>query len=394
MISQPANQPILSWATTSDGFVLESANSLAEPVTWVAVTNRLSTNGPNFVFNISGSARAAFYRLHYVLPSPNAIIAPAETWTWVDFTNCYCMEGTTTGIGVNLVPNSKNVLIFLNGGGACWDYTTCYLLNTATHGPFGQTEFNNVLPSLSQIWFLDRTSTNNPFQDYSYILVPYCTGDVHAGSRIDTYNGKVTMQVGYENLANYLERIVATFPGAQHVVLSGSSAGGFGATFNWAQTQQAFGNARVDLIDDSGPILEPDTMAQGSGLFLPGSTPLTNWDISAAIPQMCVSCATNMASLYAFVSGSAPPHRVALLSYTQDSTISAYYQLSTSVFNAGLNELVATEFGAYANLAYFFVSGQSHTLLESGTVGVNNVTVQQFITQMVTDDPAWASQHP
>jgi hypothetical protein len=50
-------------------------------------------------------------------------------------------------------------------------------------------------------------------------------------------------------MAAYLKRIVPTFPDPSRVILSGSSAGGYGALANWWQTQQAFGDVRVDLID-------------------------------------------------------------------------------------------------------------------------------------------------
>ena len=57
--------------------------------------------------------------------------------------------------------------------------------------------------------------------------------------------------------------------------------------------------------------------------------------------------------------------------------------------------LAAAEFAPYTNAAYYFVSGSGHTfLLGSGSQSVNGVTLEQFITQMVTDAPTWTSEHP
>ena len=53
------------------------------------------------------------------------ITAPAKTWTWVNFPDAVCDDGSPTGIGVSLNPASKDILIFLQGGGACWDYDSC-----------------------------------------------------------------------------------------------------------------------------------------------------------------------------------------------------------------------------------------------------------------------------
>src|SRR4051794_25698091 len=70
-------------------------------------------------------------------PLGMAIDAPKGTWTWVDFPDSYCDDGSHTGIGIKKT-DSKNLLVFMNGGGACWDYLTCFQLNTAVKGPFGK----------------------------------------------------------------------------------------------------------------------------------------------------------------------------------------------------------------------------------------------------------------
>ena len=65
-------------------------------------------------------------------PWPAApIVAPNEAWTWVDFTDSQCANGAPTGIAVNPTSKSGDVLFYLQGGGACWDETTCYGLKSA-----------------------------------------------------------------------------------------------------------------------------------------------------------------------------------------------------------------------------------------------------------------------
>lgn len=394
-ISAGEQQAVLTWPNNASGFVLESANSLVGSVTWVPIISTLSGSGSNLIFTVPDPNATAFYRLHWINGTASPIVAPSQTWTWVTFTNAYCMGGTPLGIGVNLDTNTANLIIYLEGGGACWDELTCYVLNTATQGPFGQPEFEHTLQMLNRAWMFDRTSATNPFKDYSYVYVPYCTGDVHAGSHVALYGTQVTMHVGYLNMAAYLRRLVPTFPGIQHIVLAGSSAGGYGATVNWLQTQQAFGNVRVDLIDDSGPILPLDVQALGNGVFLASGAAFINWNVQAALPARCATCPTNTQSLYGFIATAAPTHRVALLSYIQDSVIPGFYGLSTSEFTAGLNDLVASEFDPYTNAAYFFVNGRDHTLLGGAySASVNGVTLEQFIAQMITDAPTWTSVHP
>lgn len=395
-ITAGPNEAIVTWPTNATGFVLESAGSLNGSNNWTAATNSFTVSGTNLEITVPGPNAPVFYRLHWISPDSSAIVAPTETWTWVTFTNAYCMGGTPLGIGVNLNTNSSNLLIFLTGGGACWSEETCYVLDTATQGPFGQPQFNAIVPALTNGWIFNRKAADNPFKDYSYVYVPYCTGDVHAGSHIALYGTNVTMHVGYLNMAAYLRRLVPTLPGVQHVVLAGSSAGGFGATFNWAQTQRAFGNARVDMIDDSGPILPASVQEQGNGVFLPGGEASTNWNVNAALPSGCTTCPTDYESLYGYIATATPAHRNALLSYTQDTTIPNFFEITTSEFTTGLNGIATSDFAPYTNSAYFFFNGSGHTFLlgSSATETQNGVTLSKFINEMVTNSAAWTSEHP
>ncbi|WP_438039336.1 hypothetical protein [Sorangium sp. So ce128] len=73
-------------------------------------------------------------------PLDTPIEASAENWTWVPFSNAFCANGDTTGIGVNLTSKSKRVVVYLEGGGACWDEDTCYTLGASQHVASGYGE--------------------------------------------------------------------------------------------------------------------------------------------------------------------------------------------------------------------------------------------------------------
>src|SRR5690606_15411754 len=107
----------------------------------------------------------------------------------------------------------------------------------------------------------DPDSAANPVGDWTHIFVPYCTGDVHAGDRPDQMSDVGVQQfVGYRNVAAYLERIVPTFAGVGHVLVTGESAGGFGAALNYDRGADAFPGAAVTLLDGSGPPLGFDVV--------------------------------------------------------------------------------------------------------------------------------------
>lgn len=318
------------------------------------------------------------------------IAAPARTWTWVPFADAFCADGSTTGLGVNPGAPGARLVVYLMGGGACWDENTCYRVGTAFHieGGYDAAEFAVDLPLLRRGIF-DRTDPANPFRDDGYVFVPYCTGDVHAGSNpAANHGGRLTRHVGFRNMTAFLARVVPTFPDASRVILAGSSAGGYGALANWWQAQAAFGDLRVDLLDDSGPTL-PAPYAPASLVPVWRAA----WNLAAIAPPGCAACAADLAAVVPFYGGAFAGRRAALLSYTQDAVIAGFNLLSGSGFESGLDALAA-EMAPYDLWRHFFVAGSGHTLLGTLDVAEGGVTVREFVTRMVTDDPGWTSVAP
>jgi hypothetical protein len=326
------------------------------------------------------------------------ITAPDSTWTWVPFPDAFCGDGSTTGIGVNLTKASTRVLLYLEGGGACWSDLTCNTLMTASNFNSGYSEATFEAESTDAAYlaepggFFDRTAAANPFKDYSYVYVPYCTGDVHAGDNVVTYGTKQAKHVGFKNMTAYLERLVPTFASADRVYIAGSSAGGFGAAFNWWQAQQAFGKIRVDLIDDSGTTMPPDIPTQ----YAPAQ--FAQWNLAATLPAGCTDCMKSLDALLGFYAKQFPKQRAALLSYTQDSVLPTFFGITTAQFTKGLDEELATYFPASGNSKYFVVNGAGHVLWFAETpqppLPQFYPQLQAFLTKMVTDDSTWASVGP
>ncbi len=335
--------------------------------------------------------------------SPSAVTsgpidAPAGIWTWVAFPDAVCADGSATGIGVNLGAPGSRPLIYLEGGGACWSEQTCYTLMTATNFAtgYGPQNFAADIADVTEIaapgGFFDRTAADNPFKDWSYVYVPYCTGDVHAGDAVVQYGSHTAHHVGYTNLAAYLARLVPTFAGADRIVLAGSSAGGYGALLNWGQTQAAFGSARVDMIDDSGTLMPPDIVALGNG---DEAAEKASWNLAgAALPAGCTTCADDLSAVYGYYAQTFADHRAALLSYTQDSVIPIFYGITTAQFTTGLDEVIASQIAPAANFKSFQDDAAGHVLWFAPTLASSGVTVKQFVTQMVTDDATWANVAP
>jgi len=318
------------------------------------------------------------------------ITAPASTWTWVDFPDSACDDGTPTGIGVNLT-NSPNVLVFFNGGGACWDASTCLVLNTATHGPFGSTQFASVSGALSGGIF-DRNLSGNPFATWSYVFIPYCTGDLHGGQNVAMYSTatgpRAYHHVGHENVLAYLRRLIPTFSSAQKVVVSGSSAGGYGAMLNQPDFHAGFPGATLYVLDDSGPMINGFPAATVQGFF-------TNWRLDLVVDPVCgTTCRTDLSAMHSALA-TTYGDRSALLSSLQDQTISSYAQMTATQFQTALLALELNRIRPQPKDHVFFVTGQTHTMLGNpASFSQNGVFLLPWLTQFVADDPTWTSVMP
>nr|WP_276604062.1 pectin acetylesterase-family hydrolase [Nannocystis pusilla] len=194
-----------------------------------------------------------------------------------------CRDGSTTGIGVRYGAGD-DLVIYFEGGGACFNSDTCALNELWKN--FGEFKFDAWALGIGQGGIFDD-DPQNPVRDWSFIYVPYCTGDVHAGDRENVgIDGVLGAQqfVGYRNVAAYLERLVPTFQDAGHVLVTGSSAGGFGAALNYDRIAEAFPGSAVTLLDDSGPPMSDQYMPVCMQLW----RDLFNFD--ATLPADCADC--------------------------------------------------------------------------------------------------------
>ncbi len=206
-------------------------------------------------------------------PPPTAtgtgpITAPAGSWSFVPVEGARCANGSATGIGVRPVTGSREVFIYFEGGGACTTAETCWGANpgAVNLGGYGAAEFA-AENKLRDFLYLDAsTGTANPFARMNLVMLPYCTGDVHAGRQVQTLQvggqPRATHFVGAINVEKALQRLAATWPALDAVWVLGTSAGGAGATIHYAAVRQALGT-RVHLLVDSAPgFNDPDDNAR------------------------------------------------------------------------------------------------------------------------------------
>ena len=339
--------------------------------------------------------------------SPPALGTTPKQWEYVPVAGTHCMNGTPTGIGVNLGTNG-DLVIYLEAGGACFNSETCS--HVAHASGWGADQFGvNIGPY--NIGIFDRLDDANPFRDATYVFVPYCTGDVHAGAKPDGTDGR--MFVGYANVGLDLDLIVPQAPDLRRVILTGSSAGGFGALLNFDRTQQAFGTTPVYLLDDSGPPL--------ADMFL---TPClqqmfrSSWNLDAVLPAGCSACRQadggGMMNALGYLADKYPDRRMGIVTSTRDGTIRSFYgygypdcvtgaigyPMPEETYNAGITQLRDVALASHPNFRVYSKDSGGHVWLLFGLDTVSpradgsGEHLAKWISDMLDSGSSWNSVAP
>jgi hypothetical protein len=258
------------------------------------------------------------------------------------------------------------------------------------------------------IGVFDRADVTNPLRDATFVFVPYCTGDVHAGSKPDGMGGR--MMVGYQNVGRVIDYLLPLSKDVHRVIMSGSSAGGFGALINYDRTANAFAPTPTDLIDDSGPPLSDTYM-----------TPCLQqqfrdaWNLDAAIPAGCTACSEanggGLTNALGWLADAHPDQRLALITSTRDGTIRSFFgfgypdcttggaPMDEAPFAAGVAELRDQTLAGHANFRVYSKDSDLHVWLicELDTVSPHadgsGEHLSTWLQDMLGDKP-WDSVAP
>jgi hypothetical protein len=167
-----------------------------------------------------------------------------------------CAHGTEFEFWVR-PGHPERLLVYLYGGGGCWDAEGC---QEGSRWYTAAVEPERHPSRLSGI--LDLQHPGNPFAEYTMVVVPVCTGDVHLGAndtvyRLVTEDGNESefkiRHRGKTNVLSAVAWIEANLTSPSEIFVAGSSAGSVGAPFYGSLMAQQYPEARVvSVSDDSG----------------------------------------------------------------------------------------------------------------------------------------------
>lgn len=282
--------------------------------------------------------------------------------------------------------NPSRLLIFEQGGGACWqDFYFCNILAEAQE------------PPVARVGIWDFDSKDNPFADYSIVYMPYCDGSTFSGDN-DVLDpsfpfGPVRFHRGLRNQSAAMDLAKSMFPNASRITVAGSSAGGVGAAgFAPFLARFAFGNTKkLTVFNDAGPVAInlADTGAIASRA--------ADWAFGQFFPASCFAC-----------SDMDQGTEIIKWRLDNDSTIrEAFYETDGDLTNRFFlnvptqelyRALILTEHGAISMLhpdryKRFIVSGDgSHTALQSPlfySQDANGVLLNEWTDDFLVPRPFW-----
>ncbi len=282
-----------------------------------------------------------------------------HTWHWIEVPETTCGNGTSTGYGLSLGEDPTRLMVFLAGGGACWDTASCYVFGSAVNieTTVNDARFEAEIRPVQNSGVVDRET--GPFGQASFVYIPYCTGDFHSGDAVGSYDplnpNRLVHHKGARNLDAYAAILAEEFPLTEEVFLLGVSAGGYGAMMNHHRFRDAFPDAQVHVLADGSPMVHPREGRWGAWK--------NAWNME--FPPGCETCADTFPEFAAEVVAASPESRFSLLTWHEDATVALFFAYGSGLGTATRNLIEDTyPLGPGEQASAFHTPGTDHVMLQ------------------------------
>jgi Pectinacetylesterase len=194
--------------------------------------------------------------------------------------DCACADGSEFAFWEQKADPAK-VVLFLDGGGACFDATTCAFTGSGEND-FYNWSIRGTNPAM-QSGIFDFANPDNPFAEYSFIYVPLCTGDSYLGDVTREYSPELTVEHnGFVNGTAALDYLAERYPGADQVVVVGKTAGSIAAPIYGGLVADLLPEAQVTVFGgQSGHFPDdPDFNAEILGERWGAYATMPDWEVN------------------------------------------------------------------------------------------------------------------
>jgi hypothetical protein len=302
--------------------------------------------------------------------------------------------------------SSRDTVVFFEGGGACWNDLTCSAANAQGIPQF----FTPMLPpgtDPATFGGIFGADASNPVRDWNFVYVPYCTADIHGGSTTRTYTNlahpllppgtPITLQHrGYDNFVAVLDWMKKNQLKPRRLLVTGSSAGGYGASLNFPWLARAYPDAQVFVLADASQGVTTPAFDFG-----PAGNSRASWNLQFAPAFGANPQALRSADLLRAAALALPDAKVAQFTTAFDGVqVFFYCAMTGELFATGgcaqsgpawYAQMVTTLAGHAAstpNFRYYVADGTYHTILRSGlfyTEGTPGVALNDWLGGMLSN---------
>jgi hypothetical protein len=296
-----------------------------------------------------------------------------------------CSRGTPYQYFVR--PGTVNKLVVeFRGGGACWGPVTCGLADSLFNDKADADPW--VVDESQARGIYDHSRDDNPFKDWHHVYVPYCTGDIHWGNNLMTYGeGAEQITIEHKGAVNVQAVLDWTFDNVsspEQVMVTGCSAGAYGAIMWSAHLRHHYEKAKVLQLADSGAGVITDTFFQDSFPSWKPEGSYPTW-IEGLVPQEL----TRLPQLYQAIGGEYPDMVLSQYNTQYDEDQAFFfsamgggntYEWSTQM-NAHVGEIADT----VPNFASYLAGGFEHCIIPRDdfyTVESGGVKLVDWLSEM------------
>lgn len=289
---------------------------------------------------------------------------------------------------------TDRVLLYLQGGGACWNMDNC--------DPDGEPTYVRDVdetddPGRRAAGIFDLDNPENPVADYSMVMAPYCTGDVHIGDMLMTYvdmvpgGGKrVTVHhKGWVNGQAVLRWLYANFDAPAEIVVAGTSAGSIPSPLYGQLVAEHYPNAWVTVLGDAAGAYRREATENGPTFESWGTVALLQ-DVPGY--EGVTDAELSFSRLYVNAGKRHPDMR--LLQYdAANDQVQAFYLQESGLADADVHALLQQERAdiraSVPGFRAFTAGGPVHGILPSAafyTYEVNGVRFRDWFAAAVTGE--------
>jgi hypothetical protein len=339
-------------------------------------------------------------------------IAPAGSVQYLGKTfTPECIKGTPYYFFAKRGSVNK-LVVYYQGGGACWDSLTCSVPVCDSSVTPGER------PNVAGSGFADLSEPSNPFRDWNVVFVSYCSCDVHFGDAAQDYPplsaGDPPIHIehrGYHNSRVVEKWAREHFVNPEQIFVTGSSAGAYGAWFNAPLHHEVWPASRFQVLADAGSgVITVD--------FLQNE--FSNWDFRKNIPPdipgvvESLDEGTGIVGYTKAVTSFFPQTRWAHYSSAFDGGTggqTGFYNImlndnnplaaltwweGSCAFNAKMREqALETAAAVPSNYRYYIGTGSRHTMWGSNKVYTDTTggvpLLVDWVTAMLDGTPAWTN---